>query len=1318
MWGQRFERIETLAGLGVLRENNGVAIADYDKDLDMDIFIVAKAKDESGIEKSHSRLFQNNNDGSFTDVTARSNLVNLFPIDEVGDAFDGLDGFKFAASWGDYDNDGFPDIFFTHTFKVQLFHNQGDGTFQEVTETAGFERINGCRNTGATWTDYNNDGFLDILINDWGACDGNSLYKNNGNGTFQDVTLEMGIATGESLASYTMLPFDFNNDGWKDFYISNDFFQANSLFVNQNGEGSSEQAAIYGVNSKIEDMGITVSDFDNDGNFDFFVTGISENSLLKNNGNNNFTEVSAANNVSDTGWAWGCRFADFDLDGDEDLFVVNGFKLTTAQPNTYYRNLYREGQNTFADISGHTNLGDVTRSMEAQDFDYDNDGDLDLFVTNSYGASFLYENKILDSRDTTDLKWFKVSLEGTISNRDAYGTKVSITTSDGAYIRYYSGVGFLSQSLKPVHFGLDETAQIDEVKIFWPSGMIESYQNLTANIHIKAIEGQGYQILDIAPSEKIYGCTDSKSCTYNPSATASDNSCEYIESKEIIGETRTGLNRVESYTYASNPDSQLVWTVEGGEILKGQGSKTITVKWGFSSGKVTLLETNDHCEGSLVELNVEVSINDMPENVSIARIWNEALLEAIRNDYARPTVHARNLFHTAIALYDSWAIYDDEARPYLTGNMVQGYQSNLEEFIPTEGIEESRQKAMSYAAYRLLSHRFRNSPGAEQSMERFDLIMIQSGYDASYTDTSYQSGNAAALGNYIGQNIINYGRSDGSRESSDYDNGFYEPINPPLILDLSGEPSGIIDPNRWQPLSFNTFIDQSGNTVSGATPYFLGSEWGIVFPFALSTDDRSILQRNGRNYTIYHDPGPPPQLSTTLKNTSSEEYKWNFALVSLWSSHLDPDDGVLWDISPKSIGNIDIGLFPSSFSRYSDFYKGIEGGDIGTGHDVNPKTGLAYETQLVPRGDYARVLAEFWADGPDSETPPGHWFTILNYVSDHPLFEKKFNGQGEVVTPLEWDVKSYFILSGAMHDSAISAWGIKGWYDYIRPISAIRYMCGLGQSTDPNLANYNIGGVPLVDGFIEVVEKGDILSGLNDGNIGKIKVKAWRGHDFIDNADIDVAGVGWILSENWWPYQRPSFVTPPFAGYVSGHSTFSRAAAEVLTLITGDEFFPGGMGEFVAKKDEFLAFEKGPSVDVTLQWATYRDASDQTSLSRIWGGIHPPADDIIGRLIGEQVGIDAFNFAVPYFSSNDTSESATNIVVYPNPVITKEIYITNIESKDSIYLFDMQGRSIQGLSKEFNESNGATLLKLPNSIALGVYVLRINGSSKLVIVGG
>src|SRR5262249_17671158 len=159
-------------------------------------------------------------------------------------------------------------------------------------------------------------------------------------------------------------------------------------------------------------------------------------------------------------------------------------------------------------------------------------------------------------------------------------------------------------------------------------------------------------------------------------------------------------------------------------------------------------------------------------------------------------------------------------------------------------------------------------------------------------------------------------------------------------------------------------------------------------------------------------------------------------------------------------------------------------------------------------------------------------------------------------------------------------------------------------------------GIPLMPGYIELVQPGDPLAGVNNVNVNKIKLWAWRGTKYVLNPAVNTAGVGWILADEWVPYQRPTFVTPPFPGFISGHSTFSRASAEVLKMFTGDEFFPGGMGEFLARRDTFLQTERGPSVDVTLQWATYRDAADQCSLSRIWGGIHPPMDDIPGRLIG------------------------------------------------------------------------------------------------------
>jgi hypothetical protein len=277
-------------------------------------------------------------------------------------------------------------------------------------------------------------------------------------------------------------------------------------------------------------------------------------------------------------------------------------------------------------------------------------------------------------------------------------------------------------------------------------------------------------------------------------------------------------------------------------------------------------------------------------------------------------------------------------------------------------------------------------------------------------------------------------------------------------------------------------------------------------------------------------------------------------------------------------------------------------------------------------------------------------------------------------------------------------------------------MAERGQSTDNTLDNYHVGGIELIDGYIEVVEAGDPLAGFVNQHVGKIKLYTWKGHDFIGNTETDQAGVGWILAEDWYPYQRPTFVTPPFAGYVSGHSTFSRTASELMTMMTGSEFFPGGLGEFVARANEFLEFEEGPSVDVVLQWATYRDASDQTSLSRIWGGIHPPADDIPGRFIGQEVAEDTFDFAVPYFNGSlNVGEHKDTINIYPNPVTDGEIFIANTVGTEAIGIYDISGRKIELAERTFDMLNGTTLLKLKVD-ATGLYLLKINNTSKMIIV--
>ena len=574
---------------------------------------------------------------------------------------------------------------------------------------------------------------------------------------------------------------------------------------------------------------------------------------------------------------------------------------------------------------------------------------------------------------------------------------------------------------------------------------------------------------------------------------------------------------------------------------------------------------------------------------SVARVWDEALLELIRQVVPAPTVHARNLFHTSVAMWDAWAAYDETADGYLVTEKADADDA--------DDVTAAREAAISYAAYRLLLWRYGTVSDLPVTGEQLDAVMASLCYRTDYSTTGGET--PAALGNRIAAAVIEFGSDDGALENERYVDSSYVPVNDPLLVTAPG--TEMRDPNRWQPLALEEQRSQNDLPIPGSVQNIIGPHWGHVTSFALPPSEDGVPI----------DPGPPPLLGDP---ESDEAFKQAAVEVLEYGSQIDPSDGVEIDIGPGSLGDSSLGT------------------NDGDGHDVNPSTGEPYAPNVVLRANYGRTLAEFWADGPRSETPPGHWNVIANEVTDTPGFERRLGGAGDEVDALEWDVKLYFALNGAVHDAAVAAWGVKGYYDSVRPISMIRYMGGKGQSSDPDGTSYDPEGLPLVDGLIEVITADSSAPGerhehLAD-HVGEISVRAWRG--FPADPETDFSGVGWIRAVEWVPYQRSTFVTPAFPGYVSGHSTFSRAAAELMTAITGDAYFPGGLSEFTLPSGELL-HEEGPTEDTTLQWATYFDAADQAGVSRIYMGIHISADDFDGRQIGAECGQEAWAMAQRHF---------------------------------------------------------------------------------------
>ena len=497
----------------------GCAFIDYDNDGWMDLFVLCGTRLGGAPVGTTNRLYKNNRDGTFTDVTEKAGLRLL--------------GWACGVCVGDYNNDGFDDIFCTNFGQNVLYGNNGDGTFTDMTKPAGLSSDQQRFGAGCAFVDYNRDGHLDLFVSNYvgfsfenagvpgenancrwkgipvecgprGLLTGrHSLYRNNGDGTFTDVTQQAGIARAAATYGMTVVAADFDEDGWQDIYVACDSTPSLLFMNNRDGtfreEGVLRGAALSDDGMEQAGMGIGIGDYDLDGHLDLFKTHFADdaNILYRNDGKGNFEDATGSSHLGvETRYVcWGAGIVDLDNDGLPDLFMVTGHVYPQVErtlpqypnktPRVVFRNL---GKGVFEELIEEPGPGVAAAhcSRGCAFGDFDNDGDIDILIINLNEPPSLLRNDL-----TGKSNWIKVKLDGVKSNRSAIGARVIVHYGGKTQAQaVLSQSSFFSCSDSRLHFGLGSSTLAD-IDVYWPSGLHEAFKQIPANRLITIKEGVG-----------------------------------------------------------------------------------------------------------------------------------------------------------------------------------------------------------------------------------------------------------------------------------------------------------------------------------------------------------------------------------------------------------------------------------------------------------------------------------------------------------------------------------------------------------------------------------------------------------------------------------------------------------------------------------------------------------------------------------------------------------------------------------------------------------------------------------------------------------